>query len=140
MSYLNQKIIRNSINTLAEYINFKTCILYLMLLPNACASSTIPSGYYTGIINPTSPSNSCEPGHAILNIQNGQVLFVPNEATWTLQGTADPDGKLQAERTARSANKQSYSARFIGTWANEAVSGTYTNLKCTYAVNLARHR
>lgn len=119
---------------------YKISIFCLALLVAACASLNTPNGSYTGPINPTSLSNSCKPGQAILTIQNGHILFVPNDATWTLEGAADPDGTLQAERTGRSANKQPYSTRFTGTWAKESVSGTYATPKCTYAVDLARHR
>lgn len=118
----------------------KSITLYLLLLLTACTSPPIPNGSYLGSINPTGPSNSCVPGQATLTIQNGQILFVPNDATWTLEGTADLDGKLQAEHTGRGANKQPYSTRFTGTWTTQTVSGTYTTTKCTYAANLVRHR
>ena len=140
MFYRNRNLIPEFIRAFRKIAAFEINTLYLPLLLAACASPIIPNGYYTGAINPIGLSSSCKSGQAILEIQNGQILFIPNDATWTLQGTADPGGQLQAERTGRSANKQPYSTRFTGTWANDAVSGTYTTSKCTYAVNLARHR
>ncbi len=131
---------QDTYNSPAKNLMFNIPTFFLALLSTACVSLSTPNGNYSGSINPTGISNSCEAVRAFLNIQNGRILFVPNDATWTLEGTAALDGKLQAERTGRSANKQPYSTRFTGTWAKESVSGTYTTPKCTYAVDLARHR
>jgi len=113
-----------------------------MLLPTllltACASATTPNARYVGSETPMIPSDFCKPGRAALRVRNGDVLFVPDEATWTLTGTADHSGTLRAERIGRGANKQPYLTRFTGTWTAEAVSGIYETPRCTYSIQLAR--
>ncbi len=113
-------------------------ILIPLLLLAACATPTTPDGGYVGTATPRSPSELCKNSRAILRLHDGQALFIPDEATWSLQGTVSPAGTLQAERTGQGANKQPYPTRFTGTWTTATVTGTYTTPRCTYAVQLAR--
>lgn len=112
--------------------------LVLLLAAAACAAPTTPNARYIGAATPATPSDLCKPSHASIRLHDGQALFVPDETTWTLTGTADPNGAVQAERDGRGANKQPYPTRFAGTWTTHAVTGTYTTPRCTYAVQLAR--
>lgn len=110
----------------------------LLLLPAACAAPTTPNGRYVGTATPAAPSEACRASHASLRLHDGQALFVPEETTWTLTGTVQPGGTVQAERTALGADKKPYATRFAGTWTLGAVTGTYTTPRCTFAVRLAR--
>jgi len=109
-----------------------------LLLLAACATSTTPNGRYVGTATPNAASELCKTGRAILQLHDGQALFIPDEATWSLPGTVSPAGTLQAERTGQGANKKPYPTRFAGTWTLQNVSGTYTTPRCTYAIQLAR--
>lgn len=113
-------------------------LLLLLLLPAACAAPTTPDGRYAGTATPAAPSEACRATHAALRLHDGQALFVPDETTWTLSGTALPDGRVQAERTASGADKKPYLTRFAGTWTLGAATGTYTTPRCAYAVALTR--
>ena len=110
----------------------------LLLLPAACAVPTTPDGRYIGTATPAAPSEFCRTSHASLRLHDGQALFVPDETTWSLPGTAQPNGAIQAERTGSGANKKPYPTRFTGTWTLGTVTGTYTTPRCAYAVQLAR--
>lgn len=112
--------------------------LFLLLLLAACAAPTTPDGRYVGAITPAAPSEACRAAHASLRLHGGQALFVPDETTWSLPGTARPDGAVEAERTGRGANKTPWPTRFAGTWTPGAVTGTYTTPRCAYAVRLTR--
>lgn len=115
-------------------------LLLLLLLPAACATPTTPDGRYVGTATPAAPaapSDVCRASHASLRLREGQALFVPDETTWTLTGTAQPGGAVQAERTG-GADKKPYATRFAGTWTLGAVTGTYTTPRCAYTVELAR--
>jgi len=113
-------------------------MLLLTLLLTACASAATPDARYVGSETPMIPSGLCKPGRAALRMRDGNVLFVPDEATWTLTGMADHSGTLRAERIGHGVSKQSYLTRFTGTWTAEAVSGTYVTPRCTYSIQLAR--
>ncbi len=80
----------------------------------------------------------CKSSRSVLQLHDGLALFIPEEATWSLQGTVSPAGTLQAERIGQGANKKPYPTRFTGTWTTQSVSGTYTTPRCTYTVQLAR--
>ncbi len=110
----------------------------LLLLLAACADPTTPDGLYAGTATPAAPSGLCRPGRASLRLHDGQALFVPEEATWSLPGAAKPDGTVTAERTGNGADKKPWPTRFAGTWTPGAVTGTYTTPRCTFAVQLAR--
>lgn len=109
-----------------------------LLLLAACAAPTTPDGRYVGTVTPSPPSELCKTSRAILRLHDGQALFIPEEATWSLQGTVSPAGTLQAERTGQGVNKKPYLTRFTGTWTPRSVAGTYTTPRCTYDVQLAR--
>ncbi len=109
-----------------------------LLLLTACATPTTPDGRYVGAATPSAPSELCKTSRAVLRLHDGQALFIPDEATWSLQGTVSPAGTLQAERTGQGADKKPYPTRFAGTWTPQSVTGTYTTPRCTYAVRLAR--
>jgi len=112
--------------------------LILLLLLAACATPTTPNARYAGTNTPTAPSELCKPGRAALVLHDGQIIFTPDETTWSLTGTAAAAGAFQAERTGHGANKQPYPTRLAGTWTEHAATGTYTTPRCTYAVQLAR--
>ncbi len=113
--------------------------LFPLLFLTACATPITPDARYIGTATPATPSELCKPGKAVLRLRNGQALFIPDETTWYLTGTATAAGVLEAERIGRSPDKQSYSTRLSGTWTEQAASGTYTTPQCRYAVQLARH-
>lgn len=113
-------------------------LLLLPLLPAACATPTTPNGRYVGTATPAPASGACRASHASLRLHDGQALFVPDETTWTLSGTAQPGGAVQAERTGSGADKKPYATRFAGTWTLGAVTGTYTTPRCAYTVELSR--
>lgn len=113
-------------------------LLLLLLLPAACATPTTPNGRYVGTATPAFASDACRASHASLRLHDGQALFVPDETTWTLSGTAQPGGAVQAERTGNGADKKPYATRFAGTWTLGAVTGTYTTPRCAYTVELSR--
>ena len=109
-----------------------------LLAVAACAAPTTPTGRYAGALTPAAPSDQCRPGRASVQMHDGQALFVPEEATWSLPGTVKPDGTVTAERTAPGADKKPWPTRFAGTWTLGQVTGTYTTPRCTFAVQLAR--
>ncbi len=109
-----------------------------LLLITACTTSTTPNGRYVGTATPIAPSDLCKTSRSILQLHDGQALFTPDEATWSLPGTVSAAGTLQAERTGQGANKKPYPTRFTGTWTTQAVAGTYTTPRCTYSVQLTR--
>ncbi len=113
-------------------------MLVLALLLTACASAPTPDARFVGSETPMIPSDLCKLGRATLRLRGSDVLFVPDEATWTLTGTADHSGTLRAERIGPGANKQPYLTRFTGTWTAETVSGVYVTPRCTYSIQLAR--
>jgi len=112
--------------------------LALLLLLAACAAPTTPTGRYAGTATPAAASALCKPAHASLQMHDGQALFVPDETTWSLPGTANPDGTVSAERTGSGADKKPWPTRFAGAWTLGQVTGTYTTPRCTFAVQLAR--
>jgi len=109
-----------------------------LVLLSACTTSTTPNGRYVGTATPNSPSELCKSSRPVLQLHDGQALFIPDEATWSLSGTVSPAGTLQAERTGQGANKQPYPTRFTANWTAQNIIGTYTTPRCTYAVQLAR--
>jgi hypothetical protein len=113
--------------------------LLAILLLTACATPVTPDARYFGSLTPAVPSDLCKPGKAALRLQNGKALFIPDENTWTLTGTATATGSVEAERIGAGANKQPYSTKLSGTWAAKTASGTYTTPRCTYAVQLTRY-
>lgn len=113
-------------------------VLIPLLLLAACAASTTPNGRYVGIATPSTTSELCKSSRPVVQLHDGQALFIPDEATWSLQGTASPAGTLQAERTGQGANKQPYPTRFTANWTAQNITGTYTTPRCTYAVQLVR--
>ena len=104
----------------------------------ACVAPITPDARYIGSITPATPNDRCKTGRAVLRLQAGEVLFIPDETTWVLTGTATATGALQAERVGRGASKQPFPTRLSGTWTPETASGTYTTPGCTYAVQLTR--
>ncbi len=115
-----------------------THILLPILLLAACAPDITPDARYIGSTTPTAPSDLCKPSRAVLRIRNGEIIFTPDETTWTLAGKADANGALQAEHIGNGANKQPYPTRLTGTWTANAATGTYTTPRCSYVVQLAR--
>jgi len=113
--------------------------LLLLLLPTACTTPVTPDAHYLGSLTPTAPSDLCKPGKAALRLQDGKALFIPDETTWTLTGTASATGSVQAKRIEAGASKQPYATQLSGTWTAKTASGTYTTPRCTYAVQLTRY-
>lgn len=109
-----------------------------LLLLSACATVT-PDARYVGTMTPTTVSPLCRPDTATLRLRDGQALFTPNEATWSLPGTATATGDLLAERTGIGADRRPFPTRLTGRWTNEAATGTYATPRCVYAVALTRN-
>ena len=116
----------------------RTSLLFPLLLA-ACATPITPDARYTGPLTPTTPSALCKPSNAVLRLRNGQALFIPDETTWSLTGTATADGALAAERTSQGANRQPYLTRLTGAWTPQSVTGAYTTPRCAYTLTLTRN-
>lgn len=110
----------------------------LILLIAACTSANTPDARYVGSATPLELSDSCRSTRAVLRLRNGVALFIPDETTWSLPGTAAANGALKAERTALGANKQPYATQLTGTWTAQTATGRYTTPRCTYDVTLTR--
>ena len=112
--------------------------LPFLLLIAACTPANTPDARYVGSATPTEPSDLCRSTRAVLRLRDGVALFIPDETTWSLPGTAAAAGTLKAERTALGANKQPYSTQLTGTWTAQTATGKYTTPRCTYDVALTR--
>lgn len=112
--------------------------MVLLALP-ACGITRPPAvSTYVGQLTPTAPSPVCSPSKATLRIADAHVVFAPNDATWTLDGTATPDGTLTAERDTRGIDRKPYITELKARYDAARVSGTYTTPRCTFDVALTR--
>ena len=112
--------------------------LPLIVIMVACTPAKTPDARYVGSATPLAPSDLCRPTRAVLRLRDGVALFIPDETTWSLPGTATASGILKAERTGLGANKQPYPTQLTGTWTAQTAIGKYITPRCTYDVALTR--
>lgn len=109
--------------------------LCLGIATTGCSIQHRPKMQYSGPL--TSTSASCPKTQGTIVIQQGQVVFSPDEGTWTLEGEADSSG-LIARHSRPSFDHKTFATELKATSTELKVVGTYTTPACTYAVNLTR--
>ena len=105
------------------------------LLLGACSVQHRPKSQFAGKLTSTDPA--CPQTQGTLIIQNGQVVFTPADATWTLQGTATDD-RINLERSRPSFDHKLYRTSLTATLSGDRVTGSYSTPSCTYAVDLGK--
>jgi len=89
-------------------------------------------------VTPTDNRPGCSKTEGLLVLRENEVAFAPDQGAWVLNGTAAPDGSILAEHGHQTSSSTSYITTFQGHWTEDAVTGTYTTPRCTYAVDLRR--
>ncbi len=79
----------------------------------------------------------CPRTQGTLVLQNTQVIFAPDDGTWTLAGTVRSN-TIEAARSRSLPNHQVYATELRASWTGNKVQGTYTTPICTYTVDLTR--
>ncbi len=109
--------------------------LWLAMATTGCSIQHRPKLQYSGQL--TSTNVACPKTHGTLVIQRGEVVFAPDDGTWTL------DGKLigstvEASRSRPSFDHKLFATELKATLTDTQATGTYTTPTCTYAVDLTR--
>ena len=112
--------------------------LGIPLALSACGGPSASNGTWIGEVTPRTPGPACTRSTGLAQIQGDRLTFSPNEGTWTLLGTANPDGTLSAEKIQLGANKQPYETRLEGRWTPTTLTATYTTPRCIFDVALTR--
>ena len=107
-----------------------------LLLASACASDGRPHGRWVGSVAPTTTGTTCTESRGVLQITQGSVMFAPDDGTWILRGSAEPDGAVVATRTQVGVNKQPFETKLEARWTAQTVKGTYTTPRCKFDVLL----
>lgn len=110
----------------------------LLLIPLAACGTPAPSaeGRWFGPMTPDAGQPGCAASRASLIVNRGAALFTPDEGTWTLTGTATPDGAISAERSGSAANKQPFPTRMQARWEGDHINGTYKTPRCSFTFGL----
>jgi hypothetical protein len=113
-------------------------LLAALALASCSAASPKPSGRWVGPVTPTTTGKTCVATRGMMQITAPSVIFAPDDGTWILNGSIEPDGAILADRTQIGANKEPYETSLTAHWTPEAVTGEYTTPRCKYAVRLTR--
>ena len=70
-------------------------------------------------------------------VQSGEVVFAPDDGTWTLEGKA-AGSTVEASRSRPSFDNKTFSTELKATLTDTQARGTYSTPTCSYAVNLTR--
>jgi hypothetical protein len=87
---------------------------------------------YAGDVSGCGPAS-----HGVMSVENGQVLFTPDEGTWVLRGTSAADGAIVAVAPADAGGRVRREGRFVGRLADGRVRGELAMSGCTAQVDLA---
>jgi hypothetical protein len=112
-------------------------LLALPLLAIGCDVHSRPQLRWVGQVTPTTSAPGCTATRGVLLMRQNDVVFTPDEGTWTLYGNAKP-GALTAAASRIGADKKPYDTSLDATWTEAAVNGTYTTPRCSYKVTLTR--
>lgn len=104
----------------------------------ACSSTPITNGRYIGAVTPTTPGPLCPATRGVAKVKDSIITFTPDEGTWVLQGSLEPDGTLSADRSQIGVNKQPWETTLEARWTLTSITGTYKTPRCNYTVTLTR--
>ena len=110
-------------------------LLVIYVATTGCSIQNRAKVQYSGQL--TSTSTACPKTHGTLVIQAGDVVFTPNDSTWTLDGKAI-GSSVQASRSRPSFDHKLFATELKATMTEGRAIGTYSTPTCTYAVDLAR--
>lgn len=84
-------------------------------------------------------SPACQPTQASLTIySDGRVIFIPEEGTIVLAGTASKQGAITATRDQPGANKRPFVSRLDASFDAGRLTGTYATPRCRFDVRMER--
>ena len=111
-------------------------LLVLATAASCAAPAADADGRWFGTLDPAPAKPGCSTSRASLVLRRGTVQFNPDESTWTLEGSAAPDGSLVAARSSLGANKQTFATSFSGRVTPDGIIGAYTTPRCTFTAKL----
>lgn len=107
--------------------------LCICIATTACSVQHRPKRQYSGDL--TSAGASCPKLHGTLIVQRDDVVFTPNEGTWTLEGKA-VGNVVEASHSRPSFDHKTYDTALKATLSDTKAVGTYVTPTCTYTVDL----
>ena len=99
----------------------------------ACSVQTRSKQQFAGKLH----APNCPETDAALVIQDGTVLFTPDNGTWILSGRA-ANGQIQAAASRPGVDHHLYVTELKGTMTDTTIQGSYTTPSCNYTVDLTR--
>jgi hypothetical protein len=109
--------------------------LYICVATTGCSIQHRPKLQYSGQL--TSTSSSCPKTRGTLIIQRDDVVFAPDDGTWTLDGKVSGSA-VSASNSRPSFDHKTFATELKGTMTDKQVLGTYSTPSCTYTVDLTR--
>ena len=109
--------------------------LCICIATTGCSIENRPKLQYSGQL--TSDSSSCPRTNGTLVIQQGKVVFAPDDGTWTLDGTLN-GASVEADKSRPSFDHKIFATDLKATVTDTKALGTYSTPTCKYNVDLTR--